>query len=173
MVFILLIGQPEAVRPILFKGKMLFRLLIWLIGLDFKSLQYCFSICVVQLQCPRYSCSPDKRQWNRKKFLPHICSFVIRKARKHLLLAKTVFVNWLPPKLFLILILVSTGCGFCRKLLHKMPDISKPQRSDSPLRHRHSKKIWRVFSPPDISLFRTDLRRVLLPCYLRRSRKVL
>ena len=47
--------------------------------------------------------------------------------------AKTVFEGWLAPTLFLVLSLVSTVCGFGRKILHKMTDISSLRRSVTPI----------------------------------------
>ena len=66
-------------------------------------------------------------------FFTFAWSFVLRKSKNTVFWTKTVFKGWLLPTLFLILILVSTACGFRRKLLHKMACIStllhSPKRS--------------------------------------------
>ena len=75
----------------------------------------------------------DKKQWNRKNSFPCIWSSKLRKAKNTFFLAKTVFEGWLLPTLFLVLSLVSTVCGFGRKILHKMTDISSLRRSVTPI----------------------------------------
>ena len=55
--------------------------------------------------------------------------FFLRKAKNTVFWAKTVFEGWLAPTLFLVLSLVSTVCGFGRKILHKMTDISTLRQS--------------------------------------------
>ena len=77
--------------------------------------------------------NPDKKQCNRKNFLPYIWFFFLRKAKNTVFWAKTVFEGWLAPTLFLVLSLVSTVCGFGRKILHKMTDISSLRRSVTPI----------------------------------------
>ena len=92
--------------------------------------------------------NPDKKQCNRKNFLPYIWFFFLRKAKNTVFWAKTVFEGWLAPTLFLVLSLVSTVCGFGRKILHKMTDISslisKLWHSDSPVSNSLSRTIRRT-----------------------------
>ena len=88
--------------------------------------------------------------------------FFLRKAKNTVFLAKTVFEGCLLPTLFLILSLVSTGCGFCRKILHKTTDFST---LISTLR--------RYLNPIIISLFRIIRRKVRRHCYHRRTGRIL
>ena len=83
-----------------------------------------------------------------QNFLPYIWFFFLRKAKNTVFWAKTVFEGWLAPTLFLVLSLVSTVCGFGRKILHKMTDISslisKLWHSDSPVSNSLSRTIRRT-----------------------------
>ena len=83
-----------------------------------------------------------------EKFFTLHMFFLPSESKKHRFLAKTVFEGWLAPTLFLVLSLVSTVCGFGRKILHKMTDISslisKLWHSDSPVSNSLSRTIRRT-----------------------------